>query len=45
MKVIEGSTRIEFLGYFLSRIPIALFIDCQGLLGPYYPKVLTDFVA
>jgi hypothetical protein len=45
MKVIEGPARIAFLGYFLSHIPITLFIDSQGLFGPYYPKLLTDVVA
>mmetsp|Transcript_4445 Transcript_4445/g.11487 ORF Transcript_4445/g.11487 Transcript_4445/m.11487 type:complete len:182 (-) Transcript_4445:12-557(-) len=45
MRVIEGSARIAFLGYFLSHIPITLFIDAQGLFGPHFPKVLTDVVA
>jgi hypothetical protein len=44
MKVIEGSTRMAFLGYFLSHIPITVFVDSQGLFGSYYPKVLTDVV-
>eukprot|EP00536_Pseudo-nitzschia_multiseries_P008302 jgi/Psemu1/197729/e_gw1.209.55.1 len=45
MKVIEGSTRIAFLCFFLSHIPITLFVDSQGLFGPYYPRILTDVVA
>lgn len=45
MKVIQGSARIAFLGYFVSHIPITLFVDGQGLLGPYYPQVLVDVVA
>lgn len=45
MKVLEGATRTAFLGYFLSHVPITLFVDAQGLLGPYYPKFLTDVVA
>jgi hypothetical protein len=44
MKVIEGSTRMAFLGYFLSHIPITLVVDSQGLFGSYYPTVLTDVV-
>ena len=45
MKEISGSTRKAFLVYFLSHVPITLLIDSQGLLGPYYPKFLTDVVA
>lgn len=45
MKVMEGSTRTAFLCFFISHIPITLFIDSQGLFGPYYPKFLTDLVA
>mmetsp|Transcript_22190 Transcript_22190/g.46699 ORF Transcript_22190/g.46699 Transcript_22190/m.46699 type:complete len:191 (-) Transcript_22190:1471-2043(-) len=45
MKAIEGSTRIMFLGYFLSHVPITMLVDAQGLFGLYYPKALTDVVA
>lgn len=45
MKILEGATRMAFLGYFLSHVPITLFVDAQGLFGPYYPKVLKDVVA
>uniref|UniRef100_A0A7S4AC64 EXPERA domain-containing protein n=1 Tax=Pseudo-nitzschia australis TaxID=44445 RepID=A0A7S4AC64_9STRA len=45
MKVIEGSTRLAFLGFFLSHIPITLLVDSQGLFGPYYPKALTGITA
>ena len=46
MKVIEGSTRIAFLCFFLSHIPMTLLIDSQAVFGPYYyPQVLVDFTA
>ena len=41
----KGSTRVAFLGYFLSHVPITLFVDAQGLLKQYYPKFLTDIAA
>ena len=44
MKVLEGPTRLAFLGYFISHIPITLLVDSQGLFAPYYPRVLTDVV-
>ena len=45
MKVIEGASRVAFLAFFLSHIPITLFVDAQGLFGPHYPKLLTDLIA
>lgn len=45
MKVIEGSTRIAFLAFFLSHIPITLLVDSQGVFGPYYSQILVDVVA
>jgi len=29
--------------FFVSHIPITLFLDGQGLFGDYYPKVFKDF--
>ena len=45
MKVIEGSNRIAFLCYFGSHIPITLLCNAQGVLGPYFPKLMTGVVA
>ena len=45
MRVFEGSTRMAFLGYFLSHVFFTIFFDSQGVFGPYFPKVLTDVVA
>mmetsp|Transcript_39913 Transcript_39913/g.43257 ORF Transcript_39913/g.43257 Transcript_39913/m.43257 type:complete len:183 (+) Transcript_39913:58-606(+) len=46
MKVIQGSSRVAFLIYFLSHIPITILIDAQGAFGSNYtPQLLIDVVS
>ena len=45
MKVIQGSSRIAFLLFFVSHIPITILIDGQGAFRSYYPQFLIDVVA
>lgn len=45
MRVLQGSTRIAFLAFFISHIPITILIDGQGALSQFYPQLLLDLVA
>ena len=45
MKVIQGSSRIAFLLFFVSHIPITILIDGQGAFRSYYPQLLIDVVS
>lgn len=35
---------LTFVIYFVTHIPITMFVDCQVLFGPFYPKVLKDLL-
>jgi hypothetical protein len=45
MKLIQGSSRIAFLIFFLSHIPITILVDGQGAFRSYYPQFLTDVLS
>ena len=45
MKLIQGSSRIAFLIFFVSHIPITILIDGQGAFRSYYPQFLIDVVS
>ena len=45
MKLIQGSSRIAFLLFFVSHIPITILIDGQGAFRSYYPQFLIDVVS
>jgi len=46
MKVIQGSSRLAFLIFFLSHIPITILVDAQGAFGSYYaPQFMIDVVS
>ena len=45
MKLIQGSSRIAFLLFFVSHIPITILFDGQGAFRSYYPQLLIDVVS
>jgi hypothetical protein len=45
MKLIQGSSRIAFLIFFLSHIPITILVDGQGAFRSCYPQFLTDVLS
>ena len=45
MTVLQGNTKIAFLCFFISHIPITLLIDGQAFFPRhYYPQILQDVV-
>lgn len=45
MKAFSGPTRIAFLVFFITHIPITLFIDSQALLPEWlFPEPLKDLL-
>jgi hypothetical protein len=46
MKNLTGVTRVIFLCFFASHIPVTLFLDSQALLGSFHihPQELKDFL-
>ena len=44
MRAFQGGLRTAFLIFFISHIPITLFIDGQGALRNWYPTMLQDLV-
>ena len=45
MPVLQGNTKIAFLCFFISHIPITLLIDGQAFFPRhYYPQILQDVV-
>jgi hypothetical protein len=45
MKLIQGSSRIAFLIFFVSHIPITILLDGQGAFRSYYPQFLIDVIS
>jgi hypothetical protein len=45
MKSIQGSSRIAFLIFFISHIPITILLDGQGAFRSYYPQFLIDVLS
>ena len=45
MTVLQGNTKIAFLCFFISHIPITILIDGQAFFPRhYYPQILQDVV-
>ena len=44
MKVLSGRSKVAFLLYFASHVPITILIDGQGAFSTYYPQPLRDLV-
>jgi len=44
MQTLQGATKVAFLAFFISHIPITLIVDSQALLS-IHPKPFVDLVA